>query len=61
MNKNKEGYPDPTASTAIRAADRQPEKVTRVIELMKYIAEWSGFEVTNRIWLRDKETGREHR
>lgn len=23
--KNKEGYPDPTASKAIRAADRMPE------------------------------------
>ena len=25
-NKNKEGYPDPTATEAIQAADKQPEK-----------------------------------
>ena len=27
-NKNKEGYPDPTAAEAIQAADKQPEKIS---------------------------------
>ena len=61
LYRNGEGYPEPTAGDAIRAADRQPEKVSELVKLLKYLAEWSGFEVTNRIWLRDKKTGREYR
>lgn len=28
MNKNKEGYPDPTASRAIRNADKIPKEIS---------------------------------
>lgn len=60
-NKNKEGYTDLTASKAIKKADAYPEKVTKTISLLKCIADWSGFEITNRIWLKDKDSGREYR
>lgn len=61
MYRNNEGYPDPTASKAIHEADKPPEEVTTAIRRIKTIAEWHGFEVTGRIWLRDKLTGREYR
>lgn len=59
--KNGEGYHDRTAGEAIKEADRPPEKVTRAVTLIKYIADWCGLEITHRVWLRDKETGREYR
>lgn len=33
--KNKEGYPDPTAGKAIRAADRPPENVIMFRKMLK--------------------------
>lgn len=35
MNKNSEGYPDPTAGKAIRAASRPPEEVINFRKAMK--------------------------
>ena len=61
IHKNGEGYMDLTAAAAIKEADRHLEEVSRLVKLLKYLAEWGGFEVTNRIWLRDKKTGREYR
>lgn len=61
MYRNSEGYPDKTAGDAIREADRPPEDVAAVIRLMKQAASIAGLEVTNRIWLRDRKTGREWR
>ena len=61
MYRNSEGYLDKTAEEAIRAADRPPEDVAAVIRLMKQAASIAGLEVTNRIWLRDRKTGREWR
>jgi hypothetical protein len=60
-NKNAEGYPDPTASKAVRDADRAPEQITQVVHLMRDIANLAGLEITNRIHLRDKATGKEWR
>lgn len=59
--KNGEGYIDPTASQAIHEADKPPEKVAAAIRHLKTVAAMRGFEVTGRIWLRDKATGREYR
>lgn len=59
--KNAEGYPDRTAGEAIREADKPPERVTDCIRRMKTIADWHGFEVCGRIWLKDSKTGREYR
>lgn len=56
-DKNAEGYTDLTASKA----DRPPEDVSRMIELIKEFAGLCGYDITNRIWLRDRKTGREYR
>lgn len=59
--KNKEGYPDPTANMAIYEVDRPPRHVLEVINVLKTIASFAGYEITGRIWLKDKKTGREWR
>ncbi len=58
-NKNSEGYRDPTAAEAVRNAGRTPEQITQVIHIMRDIASLAGLEVTNRIHLRDRATGKE--
>jgi len=60
-SKNNEGYHDPTAAGAIRAADKLPPKVSRLIYLFREIADAMGFELKGHVWLRDKETGKEYK
>lgn len=69
MNKNGEGYSDPTPGAAwsnMRREERQQEAerlatISNLIPIMKQTAELAGFEVIGRITLRDKETGKEYR
>lgn len=61
MYKNSEGYSDPTAGQAITEADTPPKTVSELVKAFKSIAGLAGYEITNRIWLKDKETGREWR
>lgn len=63
--RNSEGYYDPTAYEALRgvmaeenAAER---KVNFLIKVLKYIISESGFELVNRIELKDTKTGRVYR
>lgn len=61
LHKNGEGYPGPTASDAIRKADRQPEHVEWFIKTVKTLASLLGLEIVGRIQVRDKETRKEYR
>lgn len=54
--KNKEGYPDPTAGKAIRAAERMPTHVYNAFNAINNVASLLGFEITG---LRDKKTKKE--
>lgn len=56
MGKNKEGYPDPTASKAIRAAGRMPTHIYNIYEVLNNVAGLHGLEITG---IRDKKTRRE--
>lgn len=56
--KNKEGYNDSTAGTAIRRADKQPEEVDWMVKMFREVAEKLGYEIANRIAFRDRHTGR---
>lgn len=58
---NCEGYNDPTADIAVRHADRPPEHVMQIINMMRSIASIAGFDIVGRITLRDRATGREYR
>ena len=69
MEKNGEGYPDPTAGAAwnnMRREERRQETerlsaISSLIPVMKQTAELAGFEVVGRITLKDKATGKEYR
>lgn len=56
MEKNKEGYPDPTAGKAIRAAARMPTHIYNIYEVLNNVAGLHGLEITG---LRDKKTKKE--
>ena len=58
---NYEGYRDPTAEIAIHHADRTPDHVMEIINMMRAIASIAGFEVVGRIALKDKSTGKEYK
>lgn len=61
--QNHEGYPDPTAykglKPIIREETDQQKRVNALIYVLKYIIQASGFELLNRIEIRDSKTGRE--
>jgi len=58
MFRNNEGYRDPTAGEAIYSADRRAEELSRCIKLIKAVAGLYGYEIQDRIVLKDRETGR---
>ena len=63
LDKNSQGYSDPVACKAIRAADKASDKkeVNRVAELLRLIftiCRLSGFHVEERIVLKDMRTGK---
>ncbi|MDB3475631.1 hypothetical protein C4213_07840 [Clostridioides difficile] len=61
IRRNKSGYLDSTAYKAIKNINNEEKKVNKTIKLMKEIAKISGFEVINRIELKNEKTGSEHR
>lgn len=69
MNKNGEGYVDPTPGAAFGNIRREEHKreadrlsvISNLIPIMKNTAELAGFEVVGRIVLKDKHTGKEYR
>lgn len=58
MYKNREGYPDPTAGEAIKAAARMPTHIYNVYSALNIVAGLHGLEI---IGLRDKKNGKEFR
>ena len=64
---NSEGYPDPTAYHAMKAvmqkeneADKELEKkVHNLVNVLKFVVDWAGFEFIGRIQLRHKKSRKE--
>ena len=61
---NSEGYADPTAFAAISSVTREENaeldsRVNFLIKVIKFIADGAGFDITNRIEIRDRKTGKE--
>ena len=60
---NSEGYPNPTEYYAIKSISKEEKeldkKVHSLINVLKFIIDWAGFEVIGRIQIKDKKTGRE--
>ena len=65
LHKNAEGYSDPTAHDAItKIAREESERLRRlsaVVGVRKSVADLAGFDLIERVALRDRKTGREYR
>lgn len=63
--KNAEGYSDPTAYEGMKPVIREDvereKRLNTLIFVLKYIIRLAGFELLNRIELKDQQTGREYR
>ena len=65
--RNKEGYADPTAGTAIHEAEAKVKKreynpeVTKLVSVLQQMVDIAAHHVVGRIVLRDKDTGKEYR
>ena len=62
---NSEGYYDPTAYAGIKPIIKeeahQQKRVSELVQVLKYIIDKAGFEILNRVALKDKKTGKEYR
>lgn len=58
--KNSEHYDDLTAWQALRNIDSE-DRFKQLIKVLRYIISVSGFELTERICLLDKKTGKKYR
>lgn len=62
---NSEGYYDPTAYEGTREIIKEEaalqRRVNKLVNVVKYIIDKAGFDVCNRVVLRDKKTGKEFR
>ena len=62
---NSEGYSDPTAYEALKPIIKDDEyrqrRVSDFIDLMRRFANMCGYEIMNRVVLKDKKTGKEYR
>ena len=60
---NNEGYADPTAyeglKPIIREEDEQQKRLNTLIFVLKYIIRLAGYDLLNRVELKDKKTGKE--
>lgn len=63
--KNAEGYPDPTAYNGMKGIIAEETAIERrlsaLLKTLKYIIGLSGFQLVNRIELKDTKTGRVYR
>ena len=65
LHKNAEGYRDHTAGAAmsniLREENERQRRVTALVGVLKYIIDAAGFDLQERIVLRDRKSGREYR
>lgn len=58
LRKNASGYYDPTAYQAIKDADRERERLQKLLNVIFSICDLAGYHVEERIVLKDKRTGK---
>lgn len=59
--ENSSGYKDPTAYAVSKPITEEEQRVTELVRVLKTIIRWAGFELINRIELRDRRSGRMYR
>lgn len=57
IQKNAEGYPDPTAY-AVLQKEEEEERFKKLLRTIFYICEQAGFHLEERVVLRDNRSGR---
>lgn len=62
---NNSGCPDPTAFEALKPIIHEDtaleKKVHNLVNTVKFIVDWAGFEMIGRIQIKDKKSGKEFR
>lgn len=62
---NASGCADPTAYNALKPIIKEEadleKKVHNLVNVLKFIVDWAGFEFIGRIQIKDKQTGKEFR
>lgn len=62
LDKNQDGYKDPTAFQAIKQVIKEEEteekQLATLVFVLKYIINMTGFELIGRIELKNKKSGR---
>ena len=61
IRKNASGYSDPTAYQAIKNIENEDDKFHKLLDTIFNICELSGFHLEERIFLKDKNTGKVYR
>ena len=60
---NQSGCADPTAYEAIKNVSKEEQelekKVHKLVNVIKFIIDWAGFDLIARIEIKDKKTGKE--
>lgn len=60
--RNNEGYPDPTASVAVGSMHKEEHEVDKraydLVKVLKFIIRAAGFELVERMQLKDRKSGR---
>lgn len=59
--ENRSGLPDRTAYAAMKSISEEEQRISELVKVLKYIAEQAGFDITNRVELRDRRSGRTYR
>jgi len=59
--ENNSGLPDPTAYAATRPISDEEQRISELMKVLRYIIRAAGFDLTNRIELRDRRSGRTYR
>lgn len=59
--ENKSGCKDPTAYAATKPISEEEQRVSDLVKAIKTLARLAGFDILNRIELRDRRSGRAYR
>lgn len=59
--ENNSGCADPTAFNAEKAISEEEQKVADLVQIIRKIARWAGFEIINRVEFRHRISGRNYR
>ena len=62
---NNSGCPDPTAYNALKPIIKEEQELEKkahdLVNVLRFIVKWAGFEFVGRIHLKHKKTGKEYK